>query len=142
MKNKFLIIMGALMFTVFTKQISGYAFFGDEYNLSSEDAKKSIEEDRKWSTWVEKYIENVLYVGMPESEFVKLFTKDESWTDHEKPYIISHKDNRYVFLGINKNKFRATFKNSSLEKLEHYGWNKFILCYTDVSIFLKGYSRP
>ncbi|MFH1232066.1 MAG: hypothetical protein V1709_11295 [Planctomycetota bacterium] len=140
MKNKLLIIMGALIFTLFIKQISAYAFFGDEFNLSPEEAKKSMEEDRKWRAWLKKYIKDVLYVGMSENEFVKLFTKDESWTDSESPYIISQNKNRYVFMGLNKNKFRVTFKNGLLEKLEEYGWEKFILCYNDVSTFLKGYN--
>lgn len=143
MKNKFLIIMGALMMILFTKQISGFAFFGDEYNPNSEEVKKSIKEDRKWSAWLEKYIKSVLYVRMPEDEFVRLFTKEESWVDLERPYIISRKNNTYVFIGINKNKFRAIFKESSLTKLELYGLEKFPMLfphYMDVSPFLKGYS--
>lgn len=140
-KIKVFIAIGAVMLILLGDHTFGCAFFGDEYNPNPEEAKKSMEEDKKWNAWIEKYIENVLYVGMPEDEFVRLFTKYESWVDQERPYIISRKNNRYTFLGINDNKFRVTFKNQLLDKLEHYGLNKFILCYTDVSIFLRGYRR-
>ncbi len=42
---------------------------------------------------------------------------------------------------MNKNKFRVTFKNGLLEKLEQYGWEKFILHYSEVNSFLKGYDE-
>lgn len=128
------------MLILFAKQISGFAFFGDEYNSNPEEAKKSMEEDSRWSEWIKKYIKDVLYVKMPEDEFVKLFTKDASWVDSQRPYIISHKNNWYVFIGMNKTKFRVTLKNGFLDKLEEYGLEKFIYCYGDISSYLKGHS--
>ncbi len=119
-----------------------YAFGGD-FNPSR--LEKLNEEDRKWSGWLKKYIKDVLYVGMPVDKFVRLFTKDESWSDSESPYIISQKDNKYIISGINKNKFRATFKDGALERLELYGLEKFPMLfphYMDVSTFLKGYKSP
>lgn len=140
-KSKVFIITGAVMLILFGQQISGYAFYWDENNL--ENLKKANEEDKKWSVWLKIYIKDVLSVGMPEEEFVRLFTKDESWDDPERPYITSQKNNRYVFVGINKNRFRVTFKKGLLEKLELYGLEKFPMLfphYMDVCTFLKGYN--
>lgn len=139
MKNKkyIFVFLGVIMST--SPNIV-FAWFGNEYSV--EAGKKAMEEDEKWSNWLKKYIEDVLYVGMPVDKFIKLFTKDEGWTDPERPYIISHNKNRYIFIGINKTKFRVSFKNGLLEKLEQYGWEKFILHYTDASIYLKGYNNP
>lgn len=112
--------------------------FGDKF---SSEGVEDIKKDKQWSEWLYKYIKNVLYVDMPTDEFVRLFTKDASWSDSERPYIISHKDNKYIVAGVNGTKFRLTFNNGLLEKLEEYGWEKFIPHYGDISIYLKGYKN-
>ena len=113
--------------------------FGGEF--SPERLDKIHEEDERWTDWLNKYIKGVLYVGMPVDEFVRLFTKDESWADPERPYIISHDDNRYIITGRKGIRYRLTFKDSLLEKLEQYAWEKIPVVtahYADFTFLLKG----
>lgn len=100
------------------------------------------EEHKRWSDWVKKYIKDVLYVGMPEDEFVRLFTKDESWGDAEKPYIINHKDNEYIIVGRKEIRYKVTFKNGLLAKLKQRTWEKIPVVttqYKDFTFLLKGH---
>jgi len=90
--------------------------------FSPQRLDKIHEEHERWTDWINEYIKGVLYVGMPVDEFVRLFTKDDSWTDSERPYIISHKDNRYYFVGRKGIRYRVTFKDGLLAKLEQRAW--------------------
>ncbi len=89
-------------------------------------------------TRVQQYIEGVLYVGMPEEEFVRLFTKASS-TDPDQPYIIEHKDNQYILLEFPSasEKARVTFRNGTLVKLERYGTGSYPWGYADRTYLLK-----
>lgn len=114
--------------------------FGGEFSPGRLD--KIHEEDKRWTDWINKYLKGVLYVGMPVDEFVRIFTKDNSWIDSEKPYIISHKDNIYIIVGRKEMKYRVTFKDGLLEKLEQHTWEKIPVVtahYADFTFLLKGY---
>jgi len=79
---------------------------------------------------INKYMDNDVYFKMPESDFVKMFTRTDSWSNHEKPYIIKKIKNYYLLkdpstgkFGITQGgKFKVTFKNNQLVKLEISGW--------------------
>lgn len=114
--------------------------FGAEFNL--EENGRIQQEDKKWSSWLNKYVKSVLYIGMPEGKFASLFTKDIFWSDSDRPHIIHHKNDKYIIMGLKSRKYRVTFKNGLLLKLEEYGWEKIPLLtanYRDVSDLLKGY---
>ena len=73
-----------------------------------------------------KYIYDVLYVGMPEEEFVKKFTKDSSYEETARPCIFKKEGNAYYVTFPNypylKGKYmmrRITFKNGNLTKCEY-----------------------
>lgn len=92
--------------------------------FSPERIDKMHEEDKKWSNWFEKYIKSVLYLGMPEYEFVRLFTKDKSWIDSQRPYIIKHRGSNYIVLALNGVKHRVLFTDGKLYKFETLGYEK------------------
>lgn len=110
-----------------------------------EHMTKETEDYMYEDTWLEKYIRNVLYVGMPEEEFVKLFTKTSDWTDPKRPYIKKHVKNYYIVSGLNTSYVgdcRITFSNGLLVKYERFGWGKIPIIdsgYTDLTDLLKGY---
>lgn len=145
-KNYAFKIMETLMFLILACSSIGCIAFGSE--LSPKRMEEANEEDVKWQDWVAKYIKDVLYFRMPVDEFVRLFTKDASWTEPEKPYIISHDGNQYIIIGRKQIKYRVTFKDGLLEKLEQYVRNVIPLvplpvgCYADFSHLLKGYKSP
>lgn len=133
-------IMEVLMLITLVCSSIACLVFGGEF--SSERLDKIHEEDKSWSEWLDKYIRNVIYVGMPVNEFVKLFTKSEPWPDLERPYILSHKDNSYIFVGRKGIRYKVTFRDGLLEKLEQYTWEKIPLItahYKDFSHLLRGY---
>lgn len=81
----------------------------------------------------EKYIYNVIYVGMPKEEFVKLFTWNEDFEGTLRPYITKNKENVYYlnepyyeFMKeelnqsniANTGKGRVKFENGRLVKYE------------------------
>lgn len=77
-----------------------------------------------------KYITGILYVGMPEEEFVKQFTWNESFDGTIKPYITKHVKNIYyikvpftkilnrTFGSVNRETERITFRDGKLIKYE------------------------
>ena len=86
--------------------------------ISPIDRAKSDEQSRLWRV----YVYDVLYVGMPEEEFVRLFTRSGSAFDH--PYIVAQSDHQYVFLEYpsqEHDKARVTFQGGRLIKYERYG---------------------
>ena len=107
----------------------------------TKEANDSMYEDN----WLVKYIDNVLYVGMSEEEFVKLFTRTSDWTDANRPYIKKHVKNYYIVSGLNTSYVgdcRITFSNGLLVKYDRFGWGKIPIIdsgYTDLTSFLKGY---
>lgn len=129
------------MLIILACSFMSYSAFSGEF--SPERLDKIHEEDRKKDAWYDRYITSVLYVGMPESEFVDSFTKDSSWNDSERPYIINHKGDRYVIVGLDGIKHRITFDSGLLVKFEQYGWEKspVLTSYRDVTGFLKGYKN-
>ncbi len=103
-----------------------------------------------------KYINNVLYIGMPESDFVNLFTKREEQEGSLRPYIIKHKDNvyyiwepEYYFLKkklgstwSNWGRSRISFDKGRLIKYEiqHLEKPPFVFpIYTDDTSVIKGF---
>ena len=110
-------------------------------NLITEDIQDPMYEDN----WLEQYFNDVLYVGMPEEEFVMLFTKTLDWADSKRPYITKHIKNYYIVSGLNTSYVgdcRITFSNGLLIKYERFGWGKIPIIdsgYTDLTDFLKGY---
>lgn len=110
--------------------------------FSPERIDKIDEEDRKREVWYEKYIEDVLFIGMFEEEFARLFAKNENWNDSQRPYITDHKKNIYFVIGLKGEKYRITFENGLLAKFEIFGWEKipFITAtYRDYTHLLRGY---
>jgi hypothetical protein len=100
------------------------------------------EENRKWNVWFNKYIKSVLYIGMPEDEFIRLFTKNSSWNEPERPYIIRYKDSSYIIIGPSGTKHRITFLNGTLYKFETLGYEKIPIIGStswDYTFLLKGY---
>ena len=107
----------------------------------------------------EKYIYNVIYVGMPEKEFVKLFTWSEEFEATLRPYILNHKRNIYYLLEPhikfmkkelsrsnigNTGKTRVKFENGFLIEYEIQYWDKppFIFpVWGDRSAELKGFTN-
>ena len=121
----------------------GCIAFGGEF--SPERVKGANEEHNMLDEWSKKYIEDVLYIGMPVDEFVRLFTKDNSWAEPERPYIVSHDENSYMIIGRKKIKLRVAFKDGLLDKLEQHKWDMLPLVpvplhyYADCSFLLKGH---
>jgi hypothetical protein len=101
------------------------------------------EESLKATVWEKKYLENILYLGMPESEFVNFFTKTSKWTDSERPYITKQIGNRYILSGLtSSHDYRVTFENGKLIKFETFVLDKIpplTAHYSDATHFLKGY---
>jgi len=95
--------------------------------------------DRIDEIW-ERFIHEVLYVGMPEEEFVQLFTKSSSWKDPDRPYIIEREEHRYIFLQApryGKDQGRVTFVNGALSKYEQFGLGQNPFGYTDCTFLLR-----
>ena len=100
----------------------------------SEDEAMALTEFAKHNIGIDpitkKYITDILYVGMPEEEFVKCFTWDESFEGTVKPYITAHKKDVYyikvpftkilnrTFQSVARDKDRITFKDGLLVKCE------------------------
>ena len=123
----------------------------DEAKLLSEYSKRKIGED----PISKKYLIDILYVGMPEEEFVKYFTWDESFEGTVKPHIMKHvKDVYYIRVPFAKILNRAlglvsretekiTFKERKLVKYETQCRPDppftFLLVYHDITSSLEGY---
>lgn len=139
-------VMEILMLVVLVCGFMASCTFGGE--LSSKRSTEVNEEYTKWQDWVDKYIKNVLYFKMPVDEFVRLFTKNNSWVEPERPYIVSHDENNYVIIGRKNIKYRVIFKGGLLDKLEQYTWDVLpivpipVTTYKDFSHLLKGYKSP
>ena len=84
-------------------------------------------------------MEQMLYLGMPEEEFVQTFGNTALQTDANRPYILEQHDHRYVVveLPLLKEKARVTFDNGMLVKFERYGMGTNPWGYSDVTIFLR-----
>jgi len=140
MRNSHLFrIMETLMLIILGCSSISCAAWGE---FSPERIDKMHEEDKKWSNWFEKYIKSVLYVGMPEDEFVRLFTKDKSWIDSQRPYIIKHKGSEYIVLALNRVKHRVSFTDGKLDKFETLGYEKIPIIGStswDYTSLLRGY---
>lgn len=143
MKDKkiFFILAGVQMLMLININLTSFAFNGiGEY--SPEELKKLNEEDEKWNVWLKKYIKEVLYVGMPEDEFVKIFTKDDLWSDPERPYIIKHISGSYYLIGRKGMRYKVTFKNGVLGELAQRTWEKIPIItthYKDFTHLLREY---
>lgn len=128
-----------LAVTVFVYFSLGCFAFGSDFSPGR--LGKANEEDANWKNWLDKYIRGVLYIGMPVNEFLKNFTKDGSWTDSERPYIIGNEDNNYIIVGRKNLKYKVIFKDNLLEKLEQYTYDKIPIVtahYENVPFYLKG----
>lgn len=140
MRNIFIFrIMAAAMLILIACSSISCAAWGE---FSPERIDKMHEEDKKWSNWFEKYIKSVLYVGMPEDEFVRLFTKDKSWVDSQRPYIIKHKGSEYIVLALNGVKHRVSFTDGKLDQFETLGYEKIPIIGStswDYTSSLRGY---
>ena len=79
-----------------------------------------------------------LYVGMPESDFVKLYDENKGLKEESKPRIIKHQKNQY-FLQFIDGKARVTFEDSKLSKFKVQVWEGILLVYSDVTYALRGY---
>ena len=111
-------------------------------------------EDPVW----EKYIYNVIYVGMPEDEFVKLFTWNKEFEGTLRPYIVKDIRDIYYFIEpevkfmkkylkqsniANTGKARVKFKDGLLVKYESQYWGKppfVFLIWGDLTTDLKNKS--
>lgn len=90
---------------------------------------------------VSKYVENVLYVGYSENDFISRFTRDSSWTDPERAYIIEHQGNQYIILtlpGPTDDKARVTFDNGKLIKYEKFDLGTNRGGYSNCTAMLRG----
>ena len=105
-----------------------------------------------------KYIQNVIYVGMPEKDFVKLFTNHHEFQRSLRPYIVEYKNNTYYiyqpeydFLKrelkqtniANTGKSRIKFDKGRLAKYEMQYWDKppfVFLVYSDQTNTLRGFT--
>ncbi|MFH1231475.1 MAG: hypothetical protein V1709_08285 [Planctomycetota bacterium] len=129
-------------FMLITVAYSCIVCFAFEGEFSPKRLDRIHEEDKRWSDWIKRYIKDVLYVGMSEDEFVGLFTRDASWIDSERPYIISHKGNEYIFVGRKKIRYKVTFKDGILARLGQRTWEKIPILtthYADFTFLLKGH---
>lgn len=73
-------------------------------------------------SWMQKYLFDVLYLNMRESEFVEHFTRISPWVDSERPYITKHVGSRYTVSGLESSyDYRMTFEDGVLIKLEYHG---------------------
>lgn len=84
---------------------------------------------------IQRRTEDLLYIGMPETQFISLFTKS---ANANNPYIIEHKENQYIFLEfpLKKEKARVTFQDGKLIKFERYGTGSNPWGYADETIIL------
>ena len=83
-----------------------------------------------------------LYVGMPESDFVKLYDENKGLKEESKPRIIKHQKDQY-YLQLIDGKARVTFADSKLSKLEVLRRDKpplAFLVYSDATYSLKGFT--
>ena len=112
-----------------------------EIQIEEEYQRNSTEGKLRYA-WSKKYID-ILYVDMPEDEFVRLFTKASDWTDPERPYITKHVRNKYIISGLRSLRdHRITFENGRLIKFETLGYQKIpVIGFTswDYTSSLKGY---
>lgn len=82
-----------------------------------------------------------LYVGMPESDFVKLYDENNNLKDESKPRIVEHQNNQY-YLQFKDGKARVTFEVGKLSKLEVLRRDEppfAFLVYSDATHSLKGF---
>jgi hypothetical protein len=89
----------------------------------------------------QRYLYDVLYVGMPEEQFLKLFTKTSAWTDPDRPYIAQRQDHTYILLATpryDNDRARVTFKDGDLVKCEEYGQGDNPWGYSDSTFLLRG----
>ena len=128
---------------------------GTDQELLRDYSQNRLGEDPIW----EKYIYNVIYVGMPEEKFVKLFTWDKEFEGTLRPYILDRKENIYYLLephidfmkkGLgqsniaNTGKTRVEFENGLLIRYEIQYWDKppfIFLVWGDRSAELKGFTN-
>jgi len=92
------------------------------------------EKDRLW-----RVTHGVLYVGMPEDEFVQRFSPSATQAV-DRPYIIQRSGHRYVFLEFpryGKDKARVTFEQGRLVKYERFGLGENPWGYTDCTFLLR-----
>lgn len=91
-------------------------------------------------TRAQQYVESVLYVGMPEDEFIQLFTETPRPTDSDRPYIIERNGHRYIILELplKGEKARVTFHEGTLVRFERYGTGSNPWGYADETYMLKG----
>ena len=88
----------------------------------------------------QRNVREVLYVGMPEEEFLKQFTKSNTWNDPDRPYIIQQSGHTYVFLQApryGQDKGRVTFVTGALVKYEQFGLGENPFGYTDCTFLLQ-----
>ena len=87
-----------------------------------------------------KYIIGILYLGMPEKDFVKEFSYPRN-NEPDYPYITETAQHQYVLLEFprydKKQKGRLTFKNQKLVKYERYGLGNYPWGYTDCTMYLR-----
>ena len=103
--------------------------------ISPQDRAIDDRKDRLWRG----YTFNVLYVGMPEEEFVRLFSNQAG--SGERPYTIEQSNHRYVFLefpALSKtDKARVTFENGRLVKYERFGLGTNPWGYSNSTVLLR-----
>ncbi len=103
---------------------------------SPQEREISNKIDEVW----QRNVREVLYVGMPEEEFLKQFTKTNSWNDLDRPYIIQQSGHTYVFLQApryGQDKGRVTFVNGTLVKYGQFGLGENPFGYTDCTFLLQ-----
>ncbi len=88
----------------------------------------------------EHYLYSILYLGMPEEEFVRRFTKAPKRPNPHRPYIIQRDGQRYILLvtpAYDNDRARVTFQNGALVKFEEYGEGTNPWGYSDSAFLLK-----
>jgi hypothetical protein len=86
------------------------------------------------------YIENVLYVGMPEEIFLQKF-KMPNAQDSDQPYVVRQEDHTYtilIFPRLGDEKAKITFHGGRLAKYELRSWKDNPFGYVDRTYLLVG----
>lgn len=106
----------------------------------------------------QKYIYDVIYIGMPQDDFEKIFIRKEEFEGTMKPYIVKKNNDVYYLYEpgfdfmkkklrsnlANTGKSRIKFEDSRLVKYEVQYWGKppFVyLVYSDATHNLKGFVK-
>jgi len=103
-------------------------------------SRKEYDMDMQRNTVYRDYIYNILYIGMSEPDFVRLFTKKDNEIQTNRPFIADHRKNQYIIsilTGSFDDRSRLTFEDSKLVKYEEYGRGSNPLGYSNKNHMLQ-----